>query len=130
MSETIAGQCTPHRRWMLQSKLLPVYFPNTIAKVSNSTVKSNTLVVFVCVLCVWGVLGAHIVGEGGGGAAEGPEANPSAPHHQNNNDNKQCVCVRERELVCIVCIVCVSVCVYRVCVSVCVCVFICTANWY
>src|SRR4029434_8297885 len=48
MSETIAGQCTPHRRWMLQSKLLPVYFPNTIAKVSNSTVKSNTLVVFVC----------------------------------------------------------------------------------
>src|SRR4029434_1851147 len=48
MSETIAGQCTPHRRWMLRSKLLPVYFPNTIAKVSNSTVKSNTLVVFVC----------------------------------------------------------------------------------
>src|SRR4029434_10127846 len=45
MSETIAGQCTPHRRWMLQSKLRPVYFPNTIAKVSNSTVKSNTLLV-------------------------------------------------------------------------------------
>ena len=34
-----------HRRWMLRSKLWPVYFPNTIAKVSNSTVKSNTLLV-------------------------------------------------------------------------------------
>ena len=34
-----------HRRWMLRSKLGPVYFPNTIAKVSNSTVKSNTLLV-------------------------------------------------------------------------------------
>src|SRR4029434_2848324 len=32
-----------HQRWMLRSK--PVYFPNTIAKVSNSTVKSNTLLV-------------------------------------------------------------------------------------
>src|SRR4029434_7720184 len=51
-----------HRRWMLRSKLLPVYFPNTIAKVSNSTVKSNTLLVkyiytpngvcvWVCVFC-------------------------------------------------------------------------------
>src|SRR4029434_2962614 len=34
-----------HRRWMLRSKLGPVYFPNTIAKVSNSPVKSNTLLV-------------------------------------------------------------------------------------
>src|SRR4029434_3792986 len=43
---------TVHRRWMSRSKLGPVYFPNTIAKVSNSTVKSNTLVVFVCA-CVF-----------------------------------------------------------------------------
>src|SRR4029434_3496833 len=30
---------------MLRSTLCPVYFPNTIAKGSNSTVKSNTLLV-------------------------------------------------------------------------------------
>ena len=69
MSETIAGQCTPQRRWMLQSKLLPVYFPNTIAKVSNSTVKSNTLVVFVCACACVRVLRAHnYFFRGGGGA--------------------------------------------------------------
>src|SRR4029434_459002 len=34
-----------NRGWMLRSKLGHVYFPNTIAKVSNSTVKSNTLLV-------------------------------------------------------------------------------------
>src|SRR4029434_815581 len=48
MSETIEGQCTTHRRWMLRSKLRHVYFPNTIAKVFNSTVKSNTLRVRAC----------------------------------------------------------------------------------
>src|SRR4029434_1020689 len=46
-----------HRRSMLRSKLGPVYFPNTIAKVSNSPVKSNTLLVKYIYtpngVCVW-----------------------------------------------------------------------------
>src|SRR4029434_1583677 len=39
---------------MLRSKLRPVYFPNTIAKVSNSTVKSNTLLVkYIYIYALW-----------------------------------------------------------------------------
>src|SRR4029434_10796478 len=70
MSETIAGQCTPHRRWMLRSKLLPVYFPNTIAKVSNSTVKSKWLCLCVPVrvcACVFCGRRHFFFAEGGGG---------------------------------------------------------------
>ena len=63
-----------HRRWMLRSKLWPVYFPNTIAKVSNSTVKSNTLVVFVCACACVRVLRAHNYFFRGGGG--GPSTCP------------------------------------------------------
>src|SRR4029434_6863171 len=83
---------------MLRSKLSTVYFPNTIAKVSNSTVKSNTLVVFVCA-CVR-VLWAHNIFFRAGGPSKYP--GPGARGFLIRPCMHVCVCV------------CVCVCVKRV----------------
>src|SRR4029434_10326050 len=119
---------------MLQSKLGPVYFPNTIAKVSNSTVKSNTLVVFVfvcacaCVFCGR----THFFFAEGGGAFN--MSRPRGPWFLNPS---MCVCV----CLCLffyalrgvcsaisrpsgACVFILSMCVC-VCLCVCVCVCVC-----